>query len=57
MRIICKPHFRGCIAKDGIIKVYAEIRPDMRSVPIQEEQKLFLCQGMLSRGCPIYHDQ
>ena len=42
---------RGCFLQDGIIKVYAEIRPDMRSAPIQEEQKLFLCQGLLNRGC------
>ena len=37
--------------QDGIIKVCAVIRPDMRSAPIQEEQKLFLCQGLLNRGC------
>lgn len=42
---------RGCFLQDGIIKVCAVIRPDMRSAPIQEEQKLFLCQGLLNRGC------
>ncbi|KAK8800903.1 hypothetical protein WA588_001734, partial [Blastocystis sp. NMH] len=40
----------GCVFQDGIIKVITDIRSDMRSSPLQDEQKLFLRQEMVCRG-------
>ena len=42
-----------CFCRDGIIKVCTMIRTDMRSAPISDEQKLYLRQGLLCRGCRI----
>ena len=41
----------GCFYKDGIIKVNTTIRSDLHSAPLREDQRLFIRQGLLCRGC------